>query len=273
MKHNPIRSSIQSRKYQADVTEDLQIFLCLHRRYNATMIFSRCHQAPSRELEEWIVSSFQSLGDRLETRCGELETTFDRRLDAAEKRVQLIAEGAGLERHVSAGDDDEDRKRLKVARQATDFSEPLHLHWPFLGTLCIAPIPCFGGASCFHAVKTDRPHRPRAGAAQGGPGGEPRRGAPDGDRPRGLGGVALRHLPAQRPPRKAGQPVSAAYQRGPSRERVPFERECLAGLDRLGGVAAGPHPPPPFILVRVLLHSERERRPRLSPRERENEER
>ena len=140
MKHNPpIRSSTQSRKYQADVTEDLQIFLCLHRRYNATMIFSRCHQAPSRELEEWIVSSFQSLGDRLETRCGELETTFDRRLDAAEKRVQLIAEGAGLERHVSAGDDDEDRKRLKVARQATDFSEPLHSHRPCLGTLCRAP--------------------------------------------------------------------------------------------------------------------------------------
>jgi hypothetical protein len=57
---------------------------------------------------------YESLGETIEKQYAQLTSKVDRRFKATEKRVELIAEAAGVRHSVSAGDDDLDRRRLKV---------------------------------------------------------------------------------------------------------------------------------------------------------------
>ena len=60
---------------------------------------------------------FESLGEKIDMRCAEMDAALEKRLGEAEKRVEQIAKAAGLQNHVSAGDDEQDRKRLKVRKE------------------------------------------------------------------------------------------------------------------------------------------------------------
>ncbi len=59
-------------------------------------------------------SSLEARSDGTDTKVERLSTRLDTRCDAVEKRLDKIAYAVGIRYVVSAGDDNEDRKRLKM---------------------------------------------------------------------------------------------------------------------------------------------------------------
>ena len=71
-------------------------------------------ETPQRASAESIQSTLTARFDGTDTKVERLSSRLDTRCDAVEKRLEKIAYAVGIRYVVSAGDDNEDRKRLKM---------------------------------------------------------------------------------------------------------------------------------------------------------------